>query len=91
MRSSLKQVFELGPLVVFFYFFIKTGKIEESIGAKETNEIAVMIDTFKPLKATSRINEIDDKDYPLSWLNNCLLYTSPSPRDATLSRMPSSA
>ena len=23
--------------------------------------------------------------------NNCLLYTSPSPRDATLSRMPSSA
>ena len=31
MRSSLKQVFELGPLVVFFYFFIKTGKIEEAI------------------------------------------------------------
>ena len=24
-------------------------------------------------------------------LDNCLLYTSPSPRDATLSRMPSSA
>ena len=27
--------------------------------------------------------------YPQGWL--CLLYTSPSPRDATLSRMPSSA
>ena len=29
----------------------------------------------------------------LQWLTNtvCLLYTSPSPRDATLSRMPSSA
>ena len=26
-----------------------------------------------------------------TWLSNCLLYTSPSPRDATLSRMPSSA
>ena len=26
-----------------------------------------------------------------SWTSNCLLYTSPSPRDATLSRMPSSA
>ena len=25
------------------------------------------------------------------WLCSCLLYTSPSPRDATLSRMPSSA
>ena len=29
------------------------------------------------------------KGVPLT--NNCLLYTSPSPRDATLSRMPSSA
>ena len=33
---------------------------------------------------------------PLLWINTavliiCLLYTSPSPRDATLSRMPSSA
>ena len=26
-----------------------------------------------------------------AWLGDCLLYTSPSPRDATLSRMPSSA
>ena len=25
------------------------------------------------------------------WANNCLLYTSPSPRDKTVSRMPSSA
>ena len=25
------------------------------------------------------------------WIHTCLLYTSPSPRDATLSRMPSSA
>ena len=29
--------------------------------------------------------------YFLSWSKVCLLYTSPSPRDATLSRMPSSA
>ena len=28
---------------------------------------------------------------PQSWRWVCLLYTSPSPRDATLSRMPSSA
>ena len=27
----------------------------------------------------------------LDWFYFCLLYTSPSPRDATLSRMPSSA
>ena len=30
-------------------------------------------------------------DKYIGWFNNCLLYTSPSPRDATLSRMPSSA
>ena len=30
--------------------------------------------------------------YATAWKHkNCLLYTSPSPRDATLSRMPSSA
>ena len=27
----------------------------------------------------------------VTYVRNCLLYTSPSPRDATLSRMPSSA
>ena len=31
------------------------------------------------------------QDAPTSDLSFCLLYTSPSPRDATLSRMPSSA
>ena len=30
-------------------------------------------------------------DVDLRWLNNCLLYTSPSPRDRQKSRMPSSA
>ena len=36
---------------------------------------------------------IDDACHLLSipWVYGCLLYTSPSPRDATLSRMPSSA
>ena len=31
------------------------------------------------------------KQENLDWVYHCLLYTSPSPRDATLSRMPSSA
>ena len=33
----------------------------------------------------------DDADFPEETITTCLLYTSPSPRDATLSRMPSSA
>ena len=31
------------------------------------------------------------EDETILWYSPCLLYTSPSPRDATLSRMPSSA
>ena len=29
--------------------------------------------------------------FPIPWLDGCLLYTSPSPRDLSTSRMPSSA
>ena len=35
--------------------------------------------------------ESSGRQYAVSSANACLLYTSPSPRDATLSRMPSSA
>ena len=31
------------------------------------------------------------EDVPFDWVCPCLLYTSPSPRDGLLSRMPSSA
>ena len=34
---------------------------------------------------------IEGKDVQAAWLGTCLLYTSPSPRDGLLSRMPSSA
>ncbi len=44
------------------------GKIEESLGTKETNEIAVMIDTFNPLYITNNAKNIDDKKYPFSWM-----------------------
>ena len=45
-----------------------------------------------PNGAASRVGAQHSHDYA-SWYANvpCLLYTSPSPRDATLSRMPSSA
>ena len=44
------------------------GTVEASIGAKETNELAVMIDTFKPLYLTSQALEFVDEHYPKSWL-----------------------
>jgi len=44
------------------------GKYEDSIGKSKTEELAVMIDTFKPLYLTKQGLLIKDNDYPLSWL-----------------------
>ena len=44
------------------------GKYEASIGKKWTDELAVMIDTFKPLYITQNAIDIEDKKYHLSWL-----------------------
>lgn len=45
------------------------GTYEGSIGKKGTQELAVMIDTFKPLKITEDALKIDDGDYFKSWLD----------------------
>lgn len=44
------------------------GKTEESIGKERTDELAVMIDTFRPLKLTRAALEIEDPQYLFSWL-----------------------
>ncbi len=46
------------------------GKTEASIGAKQTNELAVMIDTFAPLTVAQDILECEDRDYGRSWLES---------------------
>lgn len=45
------------------------GAIERSIGKKETNELAVMIDPFSPVKITKAAMNIEVKDYYKSWRN----------------------
>lgn len=44
------------------------GAMERSIGEKETLELAVMVDTFKPLQITEEALKIADEDYYKSWL-----------------------
>jgi len=44
------------------------GTYEASIGKKGTEELAVMIDTFKPLQVTENALKIDDGKYYKSWL-----------------------
>ena len=43
------------------------GAVENSIGQKETAELAVMVDTFRPLKLTKAALEIEDENYVMSW------------------------
>lgn len=44
------------------------GAVERSIGQTETEELAVMVDTFKPLMLTEEALEIGDETYHKSWL-----------------------
>jgi homogentisate 1,2-dioxygenase len=46
------------------------GRTEASIGQKETNELAVMLDTFRGLHVSRQAVEIEDGDYYLSWLES---------------------
>jgi len=46
------------------------GAYERSIGKKETQELAVMVDTFKPLKMTKAALGIEFQDYYKSWLES---------------------
>ncbi|HMO61857.1 MAG TPA: homogentisate 1,2-dioxygenase [Ferruginibacter sp.] len=43
------------------------GAVEKSIGAKETKELAVMVDTFRPLQLTRQALEIENENYIMSW------------------------
>jgi homogentisate 1,2-dioxygenase len=44
------------------------GAYERSIGKTETQELAVMVDTFKPLQVTEEALKIDDGTYWKSWI-----------------------
>ena len=46
------------------------GAYERSIGKKLTEELAVMVDTFKPLKLTVQALELEVKDYYKSWIHD---------------------
>ena len=59
-----------------------SGSIRQS-QARQAREIAEA--------GVARLVESMNREFAYLLIKDCLLYTSPSPRDATLSRMPSSA
>jgi len=44
------------------------GAVESSLGKKSTDEIAVMVDTFKPLQLTQAALQCEDPAYFRSWI-----------------------
>jgi len=44
------------------------GKTEQSVGAKETYEYALMVDTFEPFELTTNVRKTMDENYHLSWI-----------------------
>ena len=46
------------------------GRTEESIGAKWTDELAVMVDTFRPLMVGRQVLAVEDEGYMSSWLGD---------------------
>ena len=75
LRTRMTVV--LWALLVLFLLSMSIGGL---VGG--ANIIDQLVGRVDPTRVIARINDQDI---------SCLLYTSPSPRDATLSRMPSSA
>ncbi len=46
------------------------GTVEKSLGKEGTEELAVMVDTFRPLKLTQAALEVEDQNYMYSWKVN---------------------
>ena len=75
--ASILSVFPL-----YYMFCASTNRSIDVIAGKLIPG-TYLIDNFKALIAQQNLR--------LALCNSCLLYTSPSPRDGLLSRMPSSA
>jgi homogentisate 1,2-dioxygenase len=55
------------------------GLVERSLGATRTEELAVMWDTFRPLRLTALAQELDDPSYALSWYEEDAPAVAPRP------------
>ena len=95
-RRAKKLLNHFGIATVIESYFIgnEVNKIEDIISHLKNNlKIALISDAGTPLisdPGNKLVETIINEGFKVESIP-CLLYTSPSPRDATLSRMPSSA
>ena len=91
LRKAFEEAEKNSPAIIFIdeidAIAPKREKTHGEVERRIVSQLLTLMDGMKQrshvviMAATNRPNSIDP----------CLLYTSPSPRDATLSRMPSSA
>ena len=83
---SFNEIKNLDKESIEVSFLLEKVSLIKSYSLKDPSRI--VLDVYE----TDLKEEIIKKyNYPIKQVRACLLYTSPSPRDATLSRMPSSA
>ena len=81
-NPTATEIFEISE-----QFQIEVDDLRAPLDEEERSRIEVEDNYTLILVDVPMIEERNDKD----WYGTCLLYTSPSPRDRTRSRMPSSA
>ena len=90
-RYLISQKFSCVDEAVNFVDMLEdTGTVKKPEGSVGGSEKASSAKS-KSYAATSQVNKCKECDSHAASINLCLLYTSPSPRDRTRSRMPSSA
>ena len=91
-RELIAEIETLGGMAKAIESGIPKLRIEEAAAAKQARidrgeDVIVGVNKYQ--QETN--DEVDVLEIDNDQVRDCLLYTSPSPRDATLSRMPSSA
>ena len=66
-------------------------RIAEAVALEKSIDKELIISSMETGIAKAAKSKFGQENEIKVSINSCLLYTSPSPRDATLSRMPSSA
>ena len=88
----MKPIFFLLTLTITLFFSSCAEELKQVSITTEYGEIVVELYNTTPKHRDNFLKLIDQAYYDGTLMHRvCLLYTSPSPRDRTRSRMPSSA
>ena len=102
ISSSMKENFSFCWYQFYKFIFIYTNRWRREVKDLETMCIGILVMLNASHNKSFKVKDLNLKTYQKKVMGSdgrgvnamslsCLLYTSPSPRDATLSRMPSSA